>query len=66
MENYATYITRKNAGKYPEGWNVRSWNNDSGDALDFYCYSATQPQNPVQGFHYWEDEDHDGVPHIWL
>ena len=66
MEDYATYITRKNAGKYPEGWNVRSWNNDSGDALDFYCYSATQPQNPVQGFHYWEDEDHDGVPHIWL
>lgn len=66
MEDYSTYINRKNAGKYPDGWNLYSYNGTSGDALDFYCYSATQPQNPVQGFHYWEDEDHDGVPHIWL
>lgn len=53
-----------NAGNYPQGWNIYTTTGGN-KPLTFYCYSATQPANPVPNFHYWEDEDHDGVPHIW-
>lgn len=63
MDTYEEF-KGSNASHYPAGWNI--YTTTGGNLpLDFYCYSATQPENPVSGFHYWEDEDHDGVPHIW-
>ncbi|MBR6225736.1 MAG: leucine-rich repeat protein [Bacilli bacterium] len=63
MDSDETYVANQtgSGARYPSGWNYR----DGTNPLTFYCYSATQPQNPLPNFHYWEDEDHDGVPHIW-
>lgn len=62
MENEATYKTRKNAGKYPEGWNVRSWSGNSGSALDFYCLNDAESDTPGD-FAHWHYVD--GVPTPW-
>ena len=62
-DTYAEY-TGSHKTNYPTGWNVYSTTGGN-QALEPYCYSENQPENPQSGFHYWEDEDGDGVPHIW-
>ena len=67
MEDEATYISRKNNNKYAEGWNFRSYSNDAGTPLDFYCFSATQPETTSSswGYWHWENDIVGGTPVVW-
>lgn len=67
MEDEATYISRKNNNKYAEGWNFRSYSNGAGTPLDFYCFSATQPETTSTswGYWHWENDIVGGTPKVW-
>ncbi len=59
MDNEATY---KNNSNYPGGWNVRSYSNNQGDPLAFYCLNDAASDTPgdIPHWHYVN-----GVPTPW-
>ena len=52
-----------NSSRYPTGWNCYAYSGDSGSALPFYCYSATQPETTSSNWGYWHYNN--GVPEVW-
>ena len=63
MDTAAEYIAGKNANRYPEAWNYRSYSNNSGTDLKFYVYSDTQPEQSNPNYGFWHMVA--GVPTIW-
>ncbi len=62
MDDEATFKSRQSSGKYPAGWNFRSWNGSSGDDLTFYCLNDAA-SDTIGDFPHWHMVA--GVPTPW-